>query len=412
LWLVAVAYFALRYALWGERADLLALSAAVGLALMTKGTAYLYGSAVLAGIFLPARPDGRRRLLRAAWVVAAGALLLNGPQYWRNFELSGSPLGFDSAQGDGFFRWRNDTLGWRQTVSNLLRNGSEELGAPRSVAWNRAVYAFVLRAHALLGIDPNDPATTWKWTAFTPPVSSNHETNANNRWHLLILLAVLLGVAWRRTDWLGYLLALALSFLLVCFYLKWQPFFARMFLPLFVLGAPMAGLAIERLRPVALQVILALFLVNNARPYLFENWIRPWKGPNSIWKMARDDQYFSDMNTWHNRDSFLRSVALTQHSGCHLVGIDINHFQLEYPFQALLRECDPDVFFVHTGVDNGSGRYGQPVTPCVILCMDCVGVQDRMDRYRSTGPPIQVDRFLLFIRGSSAAPTAPPPRAP
>ena len=280
------------------------------------------------------------------------------------------------------------------------------------MAWNRGVYAFVLHAHAWLEIDPNDPATTWRWTTFTLPVSSNHETNANNRWHLLILFAVLVGVAWRRAEWLGYLLTLPLCFLLVCFYLKWQPFFARMFLPLFVLGAPMAGLAIERLRPVAVQVILAVFLVNNARPYLFENWIRPWKGPHSIWKVARDDQYFSDMNTWHNRESFLRSVELMQRSGCHLVGIDINRFQLEYPFQALLRERDPNVYFVHSGVDNGSAGYAQPVTPCAVLCMDCAGVQDRIDRYRSIGPPIEVNRFLLFIRASSGGPAAASRRTP
>jgi len=390
LWLVAMCYFAILYSQRRERRDLLVTAVALGLALLTKATAYLFAPAMLVAIL-------RGRLPRAAPILCAAVLVLNGPQYWRNFELSGSPLGYDSAQGDNFFRFRNETFGWRQTASNLLRNASAQLGA-RSPQWNQAVYDTVARAHAAIGIDLNDPATTWPWTTFSPPRNSNHEADANNRWHLLLLLAAGGFIASRRREWLGYTLAIPFAFVLFCAYLKWQPFLSRMFLPLFVLGSPLAGLAIEKLRPPALQAVVCLFLLNNARPYLFENWVRPWRGPNSIWKTTRDRQYFNDMDQWGNRSSYEGAVAAMEGSGCNKVGIDISRFQLEYPFQALLRERNTNVQFVHVGVNNASVRYERAPapSPCAVLCMECADAPALIERYRSIGQPIQVGRFMLF----------------
>jgi hypothetical protein len=337
----------------------------------------------------------RRQLV---WIPAA-ICVLNGPQYARNMQLSGSPLGFDSAQGDGVFRWRNERLSWRALVSNALRHTSEQLGA-RSAEWNRSVYEAVLRIHGTLGLDPQDRDTTWPGARYAPPLNANHEANANNRWHLLLIAAAaILALATRNRQWTLYAAGLVSAFLLFCLYLKWQPFLARLELPLFVLGAPLAALLVERLRYTAVVVLLALFLVNNARPALFQNWTRPLKGPNSLVTTARADNYFSDMGQWNNRASYLESVDRTARSGCTEVGLDISENQLEYPFQALLRRSNPKVRFVHTGVTNASARYaaGSPM-PCAVLCPDCIANQQKIELYRAVGPPIEIGRFLLFLK--------------
>jgi hypothetical protein len=117
-----------------------------------------------------------------------------------------------------------------------------------------------------------------------------------------------------------------------CLYLKWQPFMARLTLPLFVLAAPLAAALLETLleaAPPVLALLLCLGLVNNARPALFENWTRPLKGPHSLLRTAREDNYFRDMVQWNNRASYLQAVDLTARSRCALVGIDITQNQLE-----------------------------------------------------------------------------------
>jgi hypothetical protein len=278
--------------------------------------------------------------------------------------LSGSPLGFDSAQGDGKFRWQNEKFGWRATVSNILRHSTEQLGA-RSGRWNQGVFNTVVSIHRKVGLDVNDPGTTWVGTKYEPPRNANHETNAPNRWHLAILALCFLVMPWRNPRLFVYLCSMIGGFILFCAYLKWQPYMARMFLPLFVLACP----AVMIIRPKILQLALVLLLLDTAKPYLFENWVRPLKGPNSILRTTRDSQYFNDLHLWNIQAKYVDEVSAAADSGCSLIGIDINDLQLEYPFEALLRERNPQVQFVHVNVTNQSKKYemsDQP-KPCLIV---------------------------------------------
>jgi len=391
LWLVCLAWSLLRR-------DVPFAALSLGLAIATKSTAYLFAPPLIVALCLWQR-SSLHSAVRLLGALALGVLLLNGPQYWRNLQLSGSPLGYDSAQGDGFFRWRNERPGWKSTVSNALRHLSEQLGA-RSPGWNQAVYRAVLRAHAALGLDPQDPGTTWRWSRYDAPLNANHEANANNRWHLLLLVAAVALAAFpQRRRWLLYAAGLAAAFLLFCFYLKWQPFLARLELPLFVLAAPLAGMLLESLRPAWLALPVCLLLLANARLPLLENWTRPLRGPHSLWVETRDEAYFNDMGQWNNRASYLQAVGLTARSGCDSVGLDVSENQLEYPFQALLRERIPSVRFVHTGVENASARYypDGPPRPCAVLCLDCIANRKKLELYTPIGEPIAIGRFLLFL---------------
>jgi hypothetical protein len=248
------------------------------------------------------------------------------------------------------------------------------------------VYDAVLRAHRTLGIDANDPDTTWRGERFAPPVNANHEANANNRWHLL-LYAVAAILAVRNRRWALYAAGLAGAFVLFCFYLKWQPYLSRLELPLFVLAAPLGAWALDRLRPAWLALVVCAFFVSGARLPLFENWTRPLRGPQSLFTKSREENYFNDMTQWNNRASYVESAARVARSGCKIVGLDISQNQLEYPLQALLRGA----FFVHTGVDSP----GAPI-PCAVICLDCEGNQKKIEMYWPLGPPQYVGKFLLL----------------
>ena len=390
MWLVAALNFAARFARSQSWMDAITMGIALGLAFLTKATAYLFAPFLLVAILLPyARSLSIRRLIAAL----ACALLLNAPHYLRNLELSGSILGFDSAQGDSFFRWRNETLGWKQTASNFLRHVSEQLGG-RSERWNGAVFDAAVRAQEWIGIDANDPATTWPWTRFAPPVNANHEANANSKWHLLILgIAVGIAIFRRHRAQLLYALALVCGFVAFCAYLKWQPDEARLFLPLLVAGSAVA--AILSRAGLGLSLVLCLFLLSTARRPVLENWVRPLKGEKSVLRVPRDRQYFSDMVQWNNEATYEKTVALLTGGDCRAIGIDSTNLSLEYPLMALIRERMPQSVFLHTGVANASSRFPQPVRgePCAVVCMDCTA---RESLYTEMKTRTVVDKFVVY----------------
>jgi hypothetical protein len=381
LWLVCAAYFA-------RRGEAVYFGAALGLTLLTKGTAYLFAPFILATLAVK-----RPRILAGLPL----AFLINTPMYVRNVQLSGSPLGFDSAQGDGVFRWRNETFGWRPTLSNLLRNASEQTGR-RSEEWNRSVYEWVSGAHRALGIDLNDPATTWRDSAYAPPKNANHEADAPNFWHLLLMAGVV-GLLICRRDWpaLFYAAGLVAAAVAFCAYLKWQPFMARLFLPILVVSSPLAGyLARARWWVTA---PLCVLLLDQAKHPALDNWTRPLRGPNSVLRRPRADQYFADMSQWGNAATYRATVRELIAQPCGAIGLDITNLQLEYPLQALLRAARPAAQFVHTGVTNGSARYAPPVaaSPCAVVCLDCAGDEARLGTYEGFARRIDVDRFVLFL---------------
>ena len=91
---------------------------------------YLFLPWLIAAVLVIAwRTSVRRYALRLA-VIAGCAALINAPQYARNLDLSGSVLGFDSAQALG------------RNLSSLLRI---EYAAGESGETNRSVDAHIVR---------------------------------------------------------------------------------------------------------------------------------------------------------------------------------------------------------------------------------------------------------------------------
>lgn len=398
-WLLVALYFALGCQDEAfDRREAAGAGLASGLALLSKGTAYVFGAGIAPVVLLGLPAPARNRLLRAAPLILGLALLVNLPHYARNYAYNGHILGDGSAKGLGESRFSNDRIGVGVTVSNILRNLPLQLAFRPS--WNQAIYEQVVEIHQSLGLDPDDPASTWNGTSYGPSSVSMHEGEVANVRHMLLLGPALLWLLWRRRRdaTAGLLLGCFGGALMFCILLKWQPWHARMHLPLFACAAPALGVFLGSWRPRWLATVFLLWLAWALHPYLLHNSLRPLGGPRPVYASDRFDQLFIDWVQF--RSAYRLGADLVARSGCKDVGIDTSLFEFEYPFMARLRERDFSVRFRQEGVENPSARYADRVPftePCAVICLRCAVVPAKRQQYARFGPPARFDQLLVFV---------------
>ena len=202
---------------------------------------------------------------------------------------------------------------------------------------------------------------------------------------------------WSRASW--YVLGLALAALLFCSYLRWQPWHARLHLPLFIAAAPVAGLAIGHLRSAVLALAILGGLVWTARIPLLDNELRPLRGPNSVFQLDRALQYSPHEANYGQPLQHLAG-ALGQ-SDCRSIGIDVNRNSKGYPLMAALLAEDSTFRFQHLGVENSTVRYRpNRSVPCAAVCLNCDRTRPLSSTYLPDSTPIQPLTFgpnLLYL---------------
>jgi hypothetical protein len=384
------------------------VGASLGLALLTKGTAYLFAAPLLALLGLTTGGPGMLIWTRQWALVALVALAINTPHYARNHDLFGSIVGpagpGAAASADNPMGLANEAFTPSVLASNLARNAAIHIGTP--LPWlNRSIEGAIAKWHALLGADMNDPRTTWRDRSFrvSPPEPS--ENAAGNPIHLLAIVGsvVVLATSWRwRHDprVSSYGAALLLGFLLFSLLLKWQPLHSRLQLPLFVLWSPIVGLVLQsHARLMALAVIAMLVY---AWPFLMHNRSHPLLGEQSVFNTGRIEQYFRQGPGI--RAEYIGATSFIRSSGCNQVGLMLGWDDYEYPLWALLPQAREGGRMEHVGVTNSSSllvtRWPR-FTPCAVVVVRGPGEEtlelDGRAYQRAWSGGRQADRVEVFV---------------
>ena len=385
-WLLVFVHFVLR----ADRAEAdavahLAAGGSLGLAVLTKATAFLFALPFALWLLAAWWRFCRTARWRAALAGVALALLVNAGPWARNLGLLGSPLGGDHGAVNGAFTPA-------VLVSNLARNAALQLAAP-SVDWNRAVEKAVLGVHAALGVGANDPRSTWRGAEFRVPArlfgagaadadealfAMLHEDQAGNPLHLVLLLVAVGAVLGRadlrsRRALLGCTAAVAGGLLLFCLVLKWQPWNARLMLPLFLLAAPVAGAALASGSSGAPSSVIGALLLAGSLPWALVNATRPLVGAESVLEVPRLAQSFTGRPSLQR--PFLEAARAVAATGCRRIGLSIGPDDPEYLLWAALR-AEGVAFerIEHVGVTNRSAPLSsQPrfagFAPCAVIVL-------------------------------------------
>jgi hypothetical protein len=403
LWIATMTAFLLAANEDAGWLNTICIGLAAGLAIFTKGTAYLILPFIVLACWWAGSGASRIRLLKRSAVLVVLILAINGPLYLRNYEFDGSPLGASSKLNYGELQLTIQGMGIKSTVANVLRNISLQVGTPFDSLNMKLEHGF-RKAIDIIGVNPDDPGQV----VFDEPFVLNHlsfnEFLAGNPLHFVLLLAAM-GIIFakcrdaenRVLAW--YALGIVFAFVAFCAVLKWQTWSSRFHLPFFVLGAALTAVVLARYIPRRLVMAIAAALVIwgllNASLNRFRSLI-----PVSRWKTvyaARSVLYFNH-NLGHLEASYTAAAAAVNRTDCKSVGIDAytplsdpeitrspDSF-LIYPILALTHADGRRRTAWYSGVRNLTERYAksQPhAQACAIVCLDCAKVAAKWEQYRA-----------------------------
>ena len=378
-WIVCFAYYALMIVTTQRTLKLtLLISASLGLAILTKGTSYVYALPIIFIVLLSQFYGSKSSLIKHFLISFTVVLSLNLGHYWRNFYTFGSPT---STYPD---KLTNDMYSIPAFISNLVRNISLHLTVPflSGADW---VDQAVIQFHRFLGISPVDPRTTFGSIRtivtpedFTINTSPLFEDVVGNPLHFWLIVAVIISIfsfkkRCKSLYLVEYLIVILSSFILFCFLLKWQPWHSRLHLPIFVLLTPIVGIVLDAIWPRKISQYTFLVLLVSSIPYLLLNDLRPIVGETSILKIDRTSQYFAAKSQLESNYTTVSQIIKRQ--ACQNVGLIIVPNSWEYPLWILLEEKgSPPIRIEHVAVTNmtqgmSQRQYAQNFSPCSVIAI-------------------------------------------
>ena len=349
-------YFLLRFVRTLSFQDAMFCSMAMGLALLTKGTAYLYccaiGLTIGMATVLSATPSRRVVWLSRLVIIAIAALVLNVGHLSRTYLV----YGLNPTSQTNLL---NDELSAMITFSNMVRNGALHIGTSFE-----AVNSLSLQVvKKLLGDQLNDPKSTLGTTTFSVPSYSLHEDYAGNPVHLVLVALAFLILPFVRlpNKQLIYTYAGLLVFgaLLYCGILKWHPWATRVHTPLFMLSAPFiaavfAGFPAFK-KWVAISAIILLF--SYSIPFVIHNKTRSFLALATTSSSHESEPYKAYfVNRPELYDDYTASAKVIMDEGAEEVGLCLGYDDYEYPIFVLMgrHASQGTPKLRHVGVEDAS----------------------------------------------------------
>jgi hypothetical protein len=409
-WIVAAVYYVLRWNECQSSIVLWAIGATVGLAVMTKGTAWVLLPCTLLACWWIGSTTARKLLLSRIPVLLLAILVLNGPLFVRNYRLSGSPLGFPEPMGDDPLRtYSNSRYSVSITLGNVVKNVALHLATPVG-GINQRLTRLIFSTSQTLGLDLDSPASTWRG-GFRLNKVSGHEERAGNPLQLaLIFISCLFLFGSRASRTLRlYVLGLFASFVLFCALMRWQPWNARFHLPLFVLGMALAGVVFELKMPRYALISIACLLLLAAFPLALVNSLRPLLSVRSpsIFRQSRTETYFADSHRWQLH-SYRDAATFLEATNCNSVGLDSSFDDFDYPMFAILDAGHGARKVRYSDVKNLTAEYARPdsTPPCAVICLRCANSPAKWAEYKRVGGRVSVfDEIAVFSPNGDLANT-------
>ncbi len=391
---LSFAYFLLRFVKSYTIEDGIFTAISFGLALLTKGTGYIFCAAI--GIFLGVykifsltEKEKKYKLVWSLGLIVVAGLVMNTGHFLRNYGLYGHPL--STANN----RITTDNLSLTTTYANLIRNAAGQLATPLPMINNMIVSA----TEWTLGENINNSDATFEAAEFSVDFRINSDYSGNLFQMVLLSLALIL-LPWlikdRKSALFFYLMAVFAAIVVFNVSIKWQPWGSRLITPIFLLGSPLIAILINKTISSkklisSLMVVLFLFsvpflLLNSTRPLvpffeddsvLYTNWVQKFfsdkpnqyktfskiispffKGRSVLHTDRRMLYFLSNFRTYYDYNRAMRVIGDENPLE---VGLFLSSNDWEYPIWVFSgnHAGEGEIDFWHIGVEDISNNLMQ-----------------------------------------------------
>jgi Dolichyl-phosphate-mannose-protein mannosyltransferase len=356
------------------------LGAAMGLGILTKGTAYPYFLPVVIWFgFNLLRKYKFRQMMVQGLLITFIVVALNSGYWMRNIITYGSPLG-PSDFFSGHTNLRNNPGFY---ISSLTKNILLNFTTPPSYSLNDSIIHWYRNTFSHLDPNAGKFILVWGW---------NHEDMAGSPLQVMLVpvtLALLFlfrkRVAEPAIKW--YVCVALGTFLALVYVLKFDTYGMRYHLPFWIAFAPLFGVALALVKVDKLVNIIMLGLLLTALPYVIFNRTRPLISmravreaytipcilgctSGSILNESPSSVLFANWTDYRGPYSAATDMVLA--SGCQSVGLHIDSHDLEYTFWWLLNAPQSGIHIESLDTYPRLQRYVDPnFKPCAIICTIC-----------------------------------------
>ncbi|MBL4669947.1 MAG: glycosyltransferase family 39 protein [Flavobacteriales bacterium] len=346
----------------------LLLGFSLGLSTATKSTAYIYlAPFVLIWIGYMLYQIITKKL-QLKWIyyllMVVSFISINSGHYARNYQSTVSIFGTNDAIQDYYV---NEEHSLKMMVSNVSRNLSNQFGVPKLAPIAQAITE---NLHKLMGSDINDVKITSH--TYTVDPLATHENNGANTYHMILMLlsSVCLVVFFKNQNQQIriYWVAIICSFLLFCFYLKWQPW-AKLHVPFFIFfSIVLSYFIIFTLKSKWLLYgiitgfmvhALTILVFNYSRPLIT---LTPFTSEIKITD-TRYKKYFGRFLRYH--DDYKTVSEMIEKGKFKNIGLSFGKYDMEY--QLFLNSYRSDVKPVHINTcDLSMGISNKEQVDCIV----------------------------------------------
>jgi len=352
-----------------KKENIIFFSFGIALALLVKGTAYIWIFVVLLVFGVASLIKYHKKVAKVMtyfFVTGLITVLLNFPFYYRNYQAYGNILGNSKV-----YALTNEDISLQATISNISKNIILNLKTPfyyPNVVLDKSNKIL----HQVIGVDINDPRYNFLGNRLSYNGGNLHEDIAENTLHVLLLLIAIPVLLFRypikkNKILYGILITIILNTFLFSLLLKWQYFHTRQHLALILMSSPILAYTFFNTKNI-IQFLMVLLFFMSSLPFLLLNPSKPIFGEKNIFRTEHTDILLHNEYSLKNYKAICKPIATNKIKN---IGLDMGVNDNEYAIWYLLKYHYNHIDFKIEHLFNGS-KYSFKIDKKPDFIPDCI----------------------------------------